>query len=79
MSKLKHPFIVVAKALGCNPESINENSEMYRDYGWDSLGHLHVLTALEINYSISIDNDTIEKYKRMSEILKLFEELKIEK
>ncbi len=76
MSELKHPFELVAKAIGCNPKNISEDSEMYRDYGWDSLGHLNVILAIEQEYGITIDDETVELYKTMHEILKCYENIR---
>lgn len=76
MNDLLHPFELVSKAIGCDPQSITEDSEMYRDHGWDSLGHLKVVLALEQEYGIVIDDTTIERYKTMREILRCYENIK---
>lgn len=73
MSELIHPFELVAKAIGCSPEILSESSEMYRDFGWDSFGHLNVILALESEYGIQVDDVSIESYKTMREILKCYE------
>jgi len=73
---LRHPFELVAKAIGCDPNSLTKDSKMYRDYGWDSLGHLKVIQSLEKEYGIVIEDTTIEKYKTMREILRLYENIK---
>jgi len=70
---LKDPYILVADAIGCETEKLSVSSEMYRDFGWDSLGHVNVLLALEDNYGVVLDEVNVEKYKKLSEILKLYE------
>jgi acyl carrier protein len=73
MSDLVHPFELVANAISCSPDSLSEDSAMYRDFGWDSLGHLNVILALEREYGIEVDDAAVESYKTMREILKCYE------
>ena len=75
MSEPVHPFQLVAKAIGCNPDSLSEDSAMYRDFGWDSFGHLNIILALEHEYGIKIDDTAVELYKTMREILKCYNNL----
>ena len=70
---LPDPFVVVAEALGCSRDSLCLESAMYRDHGWDSFGHVSVITAIEEACAISIANDEVLKYTTMKAILELFE------
>lgn len=69
------PFDVVAKALDCSRSLLSMDSAMYRDHGWDSLGHISVILALEKAYSIRIDDDTITEYGTMRAIQQLYEKI----
>lgn len=72
---LEEPFSIVAKALGCSRASLSLDSAMYRDHGWDSFGHVSIVTALEEAYNIRINDDEIEKYTTMRAIQQLYEHL----
>jgi len=73
--ELADPFDIVANALGCPRASLSVDSARYRDHGWDSLGHLEIVIALEKAYDISIDDKTIETYATMRGIQQLYEQL----
>ena len=73
--ELPDPFDIVAKALGCSRVSLSIDSARYRDHGWDSLGHLRIVIALEEAYGISIDDEAIEKYATMRAIQQLYEQI----
>jgi len=68
-----HPFEIVATALRCSPEELTVNSGKYHTHGWDSFGHLAVILELERAFSISIDDDSVEKYATMKAIIDLCE------
>lgn len=72
-SDLPDPFGVVAKALQCSRDSLSIESAMYRDHGWDSFGHVSVITAIEEACGMSITNDEVMKYTTMKAIVELFE------
>jgi acyl carrier protein len=46
---------VVAQAFGVEPDSIGESSSPETVEGWDSMGHLNLIAALEKRFNISID------------------------
>jgi acyl carrier protein len=46
---------VVAQAFGVEPDSIEESSSPETVEGWDSMGHLNLIAALEKRFNISID------------------------
>ena len=63
------PFIVVAQALGCSHGSLSVESAMYKDHGWDSIGHVSVIVALEKAYGVSISNDEVMILTTMKAII----------
>lgn len=72
-SDVLNPFSVVAKALGCDRASLSIESAMYRDHGWDSFGHVSVITAIEEVCGIAISDAEMMEYTTMKAILGLFE------
>lgn len=68
------PFDIVSKALGCPREALSAESEMYRDHGWDSFGHLKVIVALEAAYDLRINNETVERFTTMKAIKQYYDE-----
>jgi len=46
---------VVAQAFGVEPDAIDESSSPETVEGWDSMGHLNLIAALEKRFNISID------------------------
>lgn len=72
------PLSLVSTALNCPLNNIDENSSLGITASWDSFGYLQILLAMEEAYSIEINEDNVEKYKKMSEIIKLYQALKNE-
>jgi acyl carrier protein len=68
---LPNPFSVVAQALQCSHDSLSIESEMYRDHGWDSFGHVSIIKELEKAYGISITNDEMMSLTTMRAIVEL--------
>lgn len=75
-SKLPDPFDIVANALGCSRDSLSNESAMYKDYGWDSFGHVSVITAIEEACGINLGNDEFMKYTTMRAIIEFFGHLR---
>lgn len=46
---------IMANALEIPPETIRENSTMQDIEEWDSLGHVHIMVALEQAFDIYMD------------------------
>ncbi len=42
--------------------------------GWDSLGHVNLMNAIELKYSVSLDLDEMIAIEKVSDIRKLLEE-----
>ena len=68
----RDPFDVVAKALKCPKESLSRESEQYRHHGWDSLGHVEIIEAIEKVLGINISDDEAEELTTMKAICKFF-------
>ena len=48
---------------------------MYRDHGWDSFGHVRIITALEEAYAIKLSNDEVMSLTTMRAIIEFTERL----
>ncbi|MBF0247643.1 MAG: acyl carrier protein [Alphaproteobacteria bacterium] len=72
---LKSPYELVAEALGCRPETLRPDSGLNNHPMWDSFGQLNVMMALEENYGVPVDDDSIRAHQGMAGILKTYETL----
>jgi acyl carrier protein len=63
---------VVCQVFGADPGSIDASSSPDSVEGWDSMGHLNLVAALEKRFNVSIDiGDAMEmvSVRRIREIL----------
>jgi acyl carrier protein len=63
---------VVARVFGADPGSLHATSSPESVEGWDSMGHLNLVAALEKEFEVSIDiGDAMEmvSVRRIREIL----------
>lgn len=63
---------VVSRVFGVEPGAIDDSSSPESVEGWDSMGHLNLVTALEQDFNVSIDiGDVMEMVtvKKIREIL----------
>jgi acyl carrier protein len=63
---------VIARVFGAEPASLDATSSPESVEGWDSMGHLNLIAALEKDFNVSIDiGDVMEmvSVKRIREIL----------
>jgi acyl carrier protein len=63
---------VVARVFGVDSGSLDGSSSPESVEGWDSMGHLNLVAALEADFNVSIDiGDAMEmvSVKRIREIL----------
>ena len=67
------PFDVVAAALKCPKDTLSDKSEIYRDHGWDSFGHVNIIATIEEVLKVSIDNDEMLKLMTMTAICEFFD------
>jgi acyl carrier protein len=50
---------VVSRVFGVEPQSLDESSSPESVEGWDSMGHVNLVTALEQHFNVSIDIDDV--------------------
>jgi len=50
---------VVSSVFGVERESVDESSSPSSVEGWDSMGHVNLVTALEQHLNVSIDIDDV--------------------
>lgn len=67
-------YTLVADALGCQPQNLTPDSELGITPGWDSMAYLRILTELEKNYHIELNEDSVQRYKKLINILELNQE-----
>ena len=63
---------VVSRVFGVEPGGIDDSSSPESVEGWDSMGHLNLVAALEQDFNVSIDiGDVMEmvSVKKIREIL----------
>ena len=63
---------IVAGVFGVDRGGIDESSSPETVEGWDSMGHLNLLAALEANFNVNIDiGDVVEmvSVRKIREIL----------
>ena len=73
---LPKPIDLLAAALTCPASSLGPESAMYRDYGWDSFGHLRVILALEEAYGIEASESNFQKYTTLRAMEELYDRLR---
>jgi len=59
---------VVSSVFGVNRESLNEGSSPESVEGWDSMGHMNLVAALEQRFNVSIDIDDVMQMANVGEI-----------
>ena len=50
---------IVSGVFGVEPQSLDESSSPESVEGWDSMGHVNLVTALEQHLNVSIDIDDV--------------------
>jgi citrate synthase len=76
--KLTSPYDLVAKALECNKDTLNDDSAMVNHPKWDSLSHVTVIMALEKEYGIEISDEEVMKFDNMKAVVNLYQRLTAE-
>jgi len=75
MSELEKKLKEAIKKFGegVEIEDINDETELVRDYNYDSIGIIQLIVELEEIFQIEIDDDSLELYKlsQYNELLKL--------
>lgn len=67
------PYAVVAEALRCSREDLSEESAMYRTHGWDSVGQISVITAIEYTLGVNILDTETQRLTTMKSIVEFFD------
>ena len=62
---------VVSGVFGVDQASINESSSPESIEGWDSMGHVNLVVALEENFNVSIDIDDVMDMGSVGKIRKI--------
>ena len=76
--QLTSPYDLVANALGCDRQTLNEESCMINHPKWDSLSHVSIIVAIETNYKMQIPDEDVMKYDTMKAIITLYNGLGLE-
>jgi len=62
---------VVSGVFGVEAESLDESSSPDSVEGWDSMGHVNLVTALEQHFNVSIDIDDVMEMASVGKIRKV--------
>ena len=65
---------IMAATLELSPAAISETSSMDDVDEWDSLGHVHIMVALEQAFDLYMEVDDFAELTNVSAILKFLEE-----
>jgi acyl carrier protein len=68
---------IMATALDVPASTIRENSRMEDIEEWDSLGHVHIMVALEQAFDLYMDVDDFAELNSVPDILKYLESEKV--
>ena len=73
MSIFEQLQVIIASTLEVPTSAISENSSMEEVEEWDSLGHVHIMVALEQAFDLYMDVDDFAKLDSVPSILKYLE------
>jgi acyl carrier protein len=59
---------VVSGVFGVERETVDESSSPESVEGWDSMGHVNLVTALEQNFNVSLDIDDVMEMANVRKI-----------
>ena len=60
---------IIAEELKCQAKDITDDAGWNRFYNWDSLAHIGIISAVEKQFSIQIENSQIMELKDFDSIL----------
>ena len=63
----------MAKEWHIEPSAIPDNAEINQYEKWDSLGHISIMMALEVEFGIEINADNVQNLLSITKILKYIE------
>lgn len=61
---------IIAHELALDPKTITEDNSIQDDLGADSLDAINIVLALEDEFNIKIDDDSMEKFRKFRDIVK---------
>ena len=67
--------VIIATTLDISPDSIQSDSNMESIGEWDSLGHVHIMVALEQTFDLYMD---IEDFAELDSVNKILTYIKSE-
>jgi acyl carrier protein len=76
--KLTSPYDLVARALECDKDSLNEESGILNHPKWESLTHVAVIVEIEQAYNMEIADQDVMRYDNMKSIIDLYNKLAAE-
>lgn len=59
---------LVAEAISASPDELNLESAVGVTPGWDSLGHLAIITAIESKYNIQLTVDDVTECESIGDL-----------
>jgi acyl carrier protein len=59
---------ILAEIVGCAPEEIADDAQLTMLEGWDSLHHLELILALEVEFDIHIQAEEIRELVSLERI-----------
>ena len=65
--------IEISKILKISVDELEENAGLGITHNWDSFGQVQIMMFLEDKFDIEIDEDSLEKYSTLENILEVFE------
>lgn len=60
---------LLASALGVSVARIGDDAERGKLRGWDSIGHVNVITALEDHFAVKLDDAELLRMTSLPEIV----------
>lgn len=64
---------IIAEQLGCDADSISEDSAILEELGADSLDIVEILMAVEENYEVSIPDEEMPNLRTVKDIMTYLE------
>ena len=59
---------VISETLGCDPEQVTMEANIFTDLGADSLASVELMMAMEEAFGVSIDDEAMPKLKTVGDI-----------
>ena len=65
---------IIAEALGCDIDIVNDSANFHEDLGADSLHIVELVMAIESNYEIEIPDEEAERLLTVGQLREYIEE-----